>query len=134
MLERHLLLLPGTGLPARPALHPGAGLPAPPALAFGQQLHSGGAGTSSLTVSVSLTRSCRTELRLCLLLVCWTGVSFYEGRLACPVGVNLFTDAAPSAGFGGFYNGRWFAERWPPELAEGRQVPSLALSEFYPIS
>ena len=130
MLERHLLLLPGTGLPARPAFHPGAGLPAPPALAFGRRLHSGGARTSSLTVSISLTRSFRTELRLCLLLGCRNAISFYEGRLACPVDVYLFTDAAPSAGFGGFYNGRWFAERWPPELAEGRQVPSSALSEF----
>ncbi len=34
---------------------------------------------------------------------------------------------------GGFYKGRWFAARWPPELAGLCQVASSALYEIYPI-
>jgi hypothetical protein len=48
--------------------------------------------------------------------------------------LELFTDAAPSVGFGGFFQGQWFAERWPVEFrtfALGSE--SSALFELYPI-
>ncbi len=38
---------------------------------------------------------------------------------------------APSVGFGGFYQGRWFASPWPPQLLDAPQ--SSALFELYPL-
>ncbi|XP_056618189.1 uncharacterized protein LOC130432718 [Triplophysa dalaica] len=43
-------------------------------------------------------------------------------------------DAAPSVGFGGYYQGRWFAATWPPQLQELPQsLSSSALFELYPL-
>ena len=41
-------------------------------------------------------------------------------------------DAAPSMGFGGFYQGQWFASEWPSHFAQHSH--SSALSELYPIA
>lgn len=56
---------------------------------------------------------------------------FYSNLLSCPIDIQLFTDAAPSIGFGGFYQGRWFASTWPPQLQDITQ--SSALFELYPL-
>ena len=45
--------------------------------------------------------------------------------------INLFTDATPSVSFGGFYNGKWFAAAWPPELSHKNPSSSTALFEIY---
>ncbi|KAI2646043.1 enzymatic polyprotein [Labeo rohita] len=50
--------------------------------------------------------------------------------------IQLYTDAAPSTGFGGYYSGRWFASEWPPEfshLAQQSDSPSSTLFEIYPV-
>lgn len=49
--------------------------------------------------------------------------------------MDLFTDAAPSIGFGGYFQGFWFAERWPVQFStlDSGSVSS-ALYELYPIA
>ncbi len=82
---------------------------------------------------IPLSQECRDELRLwTLFLKQWNGLSlFYNNLISSPIDINLFTDAAPSIGFGGFYQGRWFASPWPAQLQDLPQ--SSALAELYPL-
>lgn len=82
---------------------------------------------------ISVTQACRDELRLWIsFLNQWNGLTFfYNSLVSSPVDIQLFTDAAPSIGFGGFYQGRWFASPWPPQLQDFSQ--SSALFELYPL-
>ncbi|KAG1927366.1 proline-rich protein 36-like [Pimephales promelas] len=66
---------------------------------------------------ISITPACRDELGLWItFLKQWNGLSFfYKDLISSPLDIQLFTDAAPSVGFGGFYQGRWFASTWPPK-------------------
>ncbi len=85
---------------------------------------------------VTLDDGCRSDLRFwSLLLINWNGISFfYYDELEFSATLKLYTDAAPSVGFGGVFNGQWFASAWPNELLS---VPvntlSTALLELYPI-
>ncbi len=87
----------------------------------------------SLEDLISITQACRDELRLWLtFLNQWNGLSFfYNNLVSSPTDIQLFTDAAPSIGFGGFFQGRWFAAPWPPQLQDISQ--SSALFELYPL-
>ncbi len=90
----------------------------------------------ALEDQIALTDSCRNELSLWISFVkCWNGLSFfYNNLISSPVDIQLFTDAAPSIGYGGFYQGRWFASTWPCQLSNLPQSStSLALFELYPI-
>ncbi|KAI2655757.1 Tyrosine recombinase XerD [Labeo rohita] len=56
--------------------------------------------------------------------------------ISSPIDIQLYTDAAPSVGFGGFFRGRWFASKSPPhhQLADlPQQLSSSALFELYPL-
>ncbi len=68
---------------------------------------------------------------LCSLL---TGTAFSFSIMMSSATLKLYTDAAPSVGFGGVFNGQWFASAWPNELLS---VPvntlSTALLELYPM-
>jgi hypothetical protein len=48
--------------------------------------------------------------------------------------ITLFTDAASTLGFGGYFQGRWFSSPWPPELSYimDSEMP-MAFRELYPI-
>ncbi len=107
----------------------------PQGRAFISHLLSITSSVPSLLSAISLSHSCLAELRLWLhLLETWNGISFfYDDHLTHALDIQLYTDAAPSAGFGGFYNGRWFAAEWPPELSNQCQETSSALFEIYPI-
>ena len=94
-------------------------------------------GRPNLTDLVFLTEECRLDLSMWRhFLQSWNGVSlFLEDVIASP-DFELFTDAAASVGHGGFFQGRWFAERWPTELFIGTVTAgdmSIALMELYPI-
>ncbi len=67
---------------------------------------------------ISLSQECRDELRLWIMfLKQWNGLSLFHNNLvSSPIDINLFTDAAPSNGFGGFYQGHWFASPWPTQM------------------
>jgi hypothetical protein len=85
---------------------------------------------------ISLTTSCSNELSLWItFLKQWNGLSFfYNNLISLPMDIQLFTDAAPSVGFGGFYQGRWFASTWPTQLLDLPQsLTSSALFELYPL-
>ena len=45
--------------------------------------------------------------------------------------LELFTDAAGSIGYGGYYNGHWFQGHWSPDILA--LSPSIAFMEFYPL-
>lgn len=87
----------------------------------------------SLSDVVSLDDGCRSDLRFwSRLLGDWNGVSFfYDDVVSSADALQFFTDAAPSSGFGGFYQGKWFAERWPASFPNSE---SSALHEIYPIA
>ncbi|XP_056596689.1 uncharacterized protein LOC130414700 [Triplophysa dalaica] len=90
----------------------------------------------ALEDQLSLTNACRNELSLWItFLKQWNGLSFfYNDMILNPEDIQLFTDAAPSVGFGGYYQGRWFASTWPPQLQNLPQSSSSsALFELYPL-
>ena len=48
--------------------------------------------------------------------------------------IELFTDAASTVGFGGYFKGQWFQGRWPPYLLLNRQQGlSIEWQELFPI-
>ena len=48
--------------------------------------------------------------------------------------VELYTDAASTIGFGGFFQGKWFQGRWPPQLRLNKgQGISMEWQELFPI-
>ncbi|XP_057175508.1 uncharacterized protein LOC130545160 [Triplophysa rosa] len=85
--------------------------------------------------SIHLTSSCSDELSLWIkFLKQCNGMSFfYKDMVSLPVDIRLFTDVAPSVGFGGFYQGRWFTSTWPPQLSLPQPLASSALFELYPL-
>ncbi len=100
---------------------------------FISHLHLLASSAHALEDLISLSLECRDELRLWIMfLKQWNGLSLFHNNLvSSPIDINLFTDAAPSIGFGGFYQGRWFAAPWPAQL---RDLPqSSALFELYPL-
>lgn len=86
---------------------------------------------------IRLDEGCLSDLKFwTLLLNNWNGISFFYNDVSESSNeLQLFTDAAPSIGFGGFFKGHWFAENWPndfPKLSSG--FVSSALHEIYPIA
>ncbi len=103
---------------------------------FFSHLLSLASSAHALEDQITLTDSCCNELNLWIsFLKQWNGLSFfYNNLISSPVDIQLFTDAAPSVGFGGFYQGRWFASTWPPQLLGLPQLlMSSALFELYPL-
>ncbi|XP_056332077.1 uncharacterized protein LOC130243801 [Danio aesculapii] len=94
------------------------------------------ASVHSLEESILLNESSREELSLWIsFLKQWNGCSFfYSDLITSPVDISLFTDAAPSVGFGGFYQKHWFASTWPSQMLNIPQNQhSSALFELYSI-
>ncbi|KAG1925038.1 proline and serine-rich protein 1-like [Pimephales promelas] len=90
----------------------------------------------ALEDQVNLSCECKKELKLWItFLNQWNGLTFfYDDFISLPLDIKLFTDAAPSDGFGGYYQGRWFASPWPPQLLDTPESSaSSALFELYPI-
>ncbi|XP_075336600.1 uncharacterized protein LOC142397143 [Odontesthes bonariensis] len=87
----------------------------------------------SLLDRVSLDDGCRSDLVFwSKLLSEWNGISFfYDDVVLSADSLRFFTDAAPSSGFGGFFQGCWFADKWPPSFP---QTESSAFYEIIPIA
>ncbi|XP_034446701.1 uncharacterized protein LOC117764756 [Hippoglossus hippoglossus] len=83
---------------------------------------------------ISLDEGCQSDLRFWShLLDHWNGVTFfYEDLVHSSDSLQFFTDAAPSVGFGGFFQGQWFTSHCPPSFP--RHNLSSALFEIYPIA
>ena len=85
---------------------------------------------------IKLDEGCQSDIRFwSALLDQWNGISFfYNDFVETSSSLKFFTDAAPSVGYGGFYDNQWFAKPWPVELtAMASNVKSIALFELYPI-
>ncbi|XP_076592777.1 uncharacterized protein LOC143324302 [Chaetodon auriga] len=87
----------------------------------------------SLHNYVTLDQTCKMELKLWhQFLSYWNGISFfYNNHVTAQEDMHLFTDAAPSIGFGGYYNGKWFSAMWPGEFTS--LSPSSIICELYSI-
>jgi hypothetical protein len=85
---------------------------------------------------VHLNSECRADLAMWLsFLSKWNGVSmFYNQCKVNAESLNLFTDASSTIGYGGFFDGQWFCDRWPTELPSiSDETLSMAFLELYPI-
>ncbi|XP_060076370.1 uncharacterized protein LOC132555998 [Ylistrum balloti] len=84
-----------------------------------------------------LSRECKKDIRMWIILLQdWNGVSFfYDRHFTSNPNFELFTDAASTIGFGGYFQSQWFASLWPRELvtATGVSAPSMSFLELYPI-
>ncbi|XP_063059122.1 uncharacterized protein LOC134452589 [Engraulis encrasicolus] len=90
----------------------------------------------NLADPITLDQGCRSDLSFWLKLINdWNGISFFYNDFAeSSPSLELYTDAAPSVGFGGFHKGEWFADKWPEEfLVFTSGYESSALFEMYPI-
>lgn len=85
---------------------------------------------------IELDEGSRSDLNFwSLFLAQWNGISFfYNEEEESSEAMQFFTDAAPSVGFGGFFEGEWFAGAWPVEMQVlPQECKSIALFELYPI-
>ncbi|KAL2081723.1 hypothetical protein ACEWY4_023576 [Coilia grayii] len=79
---------------------------------------------------------CLKDLELCrLFLNQWNDLSmFYDDHALSPEDLQLYTDAAPSVGFGGYFAGQWFASAWPRKMLHlPPSAASSAVYEVYPV-
>ena len=65
----------------------------------------------------------------------WNGRSFFLESTATPTqNLELYTDAAGSIGFGGYFQGKWFQDHWPPNMQlDQKQGISIEWQELFPI-
>lgn len=85
---------------------------------------------------VHLNKECRSDLSMWLqFLSDWNGINlFYEKTLTQSADMMLYTDSSSTIGFGGYYQHRWFCDRWPANLPEISDTSlSMAFLELYPI-
>lgn len=90
-----------------------------------------------LSDQIQLDEGCLSDITFWKrLLNDWNGISFfYNDDFESSLQLQLFTDAAPSIGFGGFFQEQWFAEKWPNDFPKtASDFVSSALYELYPIA
>ena len=64
----------------------------------------------------------------------WDGVSlFLNLHVTYAPELDLYTDAASTKGFGGYYQGQWFACPWGDRLNNLDEAVSMCYEELYPI-
>ena len=65
----------------------------------------------------------------------WNGHSFFLDTTVTPSpDLELYTDASGSVGFGAYFNGQWFQDRWPPHMQLNRaRGISIEWQELFPI-
>ena len=85
---------------------------------------------------VKLNVECRQDMAVWLRFLSeWNGVAlFLEKGVTKAADYTLYTDAAATIGYGGFFQNKWFQAIWPPELAlKDNKQRSKAFLELYPI-
>ena len=65
----------------------------------------------------------------------WNGRSFFlDSFVTSSPDLELYTDAASTIGFGGYFNGKWFQGHWPPHLLINKKTGiSIEWQELFPI-
>ena len=88
-----------------------------------------------LTDFVHLSKEYKTDLEFWLrFLSDWNGVTmFHDCEFTNIFDMELFTDAASTLGFGGYYHGKYFYSTWPVDLPLLTDNFSLAFLELYAI-
>lgn len=108
----------------------------PPGRAFISYLITLSMSVVKMHHHVSLNKECRRDLDMWRkFLGQWNGISFFHDvRVTNAHDIELFTDAAGSTGYGGFFQGEWFAERWPIEIrSNSKLIACSAFLELYAI-
>ena len=104
--------------------------------AFVSYLLSLASSVSELYHYVHLNSECRQDLYMWIeFLTNWNGVSlFYERDFTNSFDIQLYTDAASTAGFSVVYKIHWISEKWPPKMPTiPDNLASMAFMELYPI-
>ena len=70
-----------------------------------------------------------------LFLTWWNGHSFFlDTAVTSSPEIELFTDAASTAGFGGYFKGQWLQGGWPPNLLLNHErVLALSGKNYFPL-
>ena len=64
----------------------------------------------------------------------WNGLSFFLDSVSTSPDLELYTDAAISVGFGGYFNGLWFQGKWLPHMhLSPTKGISIEWQELFPI-
>ena len=65
----------------------------------------------------------------------WNGRPFFlDSFVTSSPDLELYTDAASTIGFGGYFNGKWFQGHWPPHLLINNKTGiSIGWQELFPI-
>ncbi|VDH89876.1 Hypothetical predicted protein [Mytilus galloprovincialis] len=84
---------------------------------------------------VHLTKECKVDLEFWLrFLSNWNGITmFHDCYFTSSYDFELYTDAASTIGFGGYFQGKWFSSYWPVNLPTLTDNSSMAFFELYPI-
>ena len=105
-----------------------------PGRAFVSYLISLSTTVTSLFHHVKLTSECRLDIKMwALFLEQWNGISFFlDDEEIMAEDLQFYTDATPT-GFGGYFDGQWFAGRFEENMVPEDTKSSMALFELYPI-
>ena len=92
-------------------------------------------GVKELHHYIYLNAGCRDDLLMWTrFLDGWNGKSFfYDSDITTSADMELYTDASGSIGYGGYFQGKWFACRWPQQLQISDKDMSIAFMELVPI-
>ncbi len=84
---------------------------------------------------VYLDAECRLELEMWhSFLLDWNGISFFlMNKHTFAADFELYTDASSMHGFGAYFQGKWFAGKWPEGISIHDTESSMAFLELYPI-
>jgi hypothetical protein len=107
-----------------------------PGRSFVSYLLSLASSVRELYHHVRLTKNCLSDLHMWrVFLENWNGISFfYDDDVTDAANYHLFTDASGALGYAGYFQGKWFALRWPRDLPElGTDDVSIAFMELAPI-
>ena len=105
-----------------------------PGRAFVSYLISLSTTVKKLHHYVKISQECRLDIKMwTMFLKQWNGVSFFlDQQETDGEAMQFFTDATPS-GFGGYFNGRWFCDKFEENMIPEECKASMALFELYPI-
>ena len=83
---------------------------------------------------VKISKECRLDIKMwAMFLKQWNGVSFFLDQQETDGStMQFFTDATPT-GFGGYFNGKWFCDKFEENMIPDDCKASMALFELYPI-
>jgi hypothetical protein len=89
-----------------------------------------------LYYQVILSGDCKADIKMWqYLLANWNEITFFlDNHVTKAHDMHLYTDAAGSTGFGGYFQDQWFNGAWPDDLkSQNNSEISIAFQELYPV-